>query len=242
MPSTRISSLAAAALVTVVAAATPASAAERTVIVPDDFIPTLSDTRADGHYEVRGTGLRVWTDNPVASSSTNKVAEYWAAPAGPLPTSASMVYTATTGGAPGAQIVFDVDSITGNGNDYNILVGESVYGDNWWLTRSSSAEAKAADPSGADNGGNGSEWFGTLEQWEAALGGENVLAYGFSLGSGVKGDGVIESMTFGGTTYTFGTHTVLASKEECRKGGWATSTKPVFKNQGDCVSWFSAGR
>ena len=39
---------------------------------------------------------------------------------------------------PGQQIVFDVDGVTGNGNDYNILVGEPVYGDNWWLTNGSS--------------------------------------------------------------------------------------------------------
>ena len=73
----------------------------------------------------------------------------------PIPTSASMDYTNNSGIAPGMQIVFDVDSRR-HGND-NILVGESVYGDNWWLTNSSSADAKAADPSGANNGGNGSE-------------------------------------------------------------------------------------
>lgn len=32
---------------------------------------------------------------------------------------------------------------------------------------------------------------------------------------------------------------VLTSKAECKKGGWATSTLPVFKNQGDCVSHFA---
>lgn len=242
MRSTKITSLVAAAVVTVVAAAAPASSAERTVMVPDDFIPALSDTRADGHYELQVAGLRIWTDNANAASSTNKVAEYWSAPGGALPTSGSMDYAPTSGGAPGMQIVFDVDGVTGNGNDYNVLVGESIYRGNWWLTRGSSAEAKAADPSGADNGGNGSEWFGTLAQWEAALAGENVQAYGFSLGSGVRGDGVIRSMTFGDTVHRFGAHTVLTSKEQCKKDGWATSTKPVFKNQGECVSWFSSAR
>ncbi len=53
--------------------------------------------------------------------------------------------------------MFDVDGTTGNGNDYNILVGEpTYYGENWWLTNGSSAEAKAADPSGGNDGGNGS--------------------------------------------------------------------------------------
>lgn len=242
MRTTRITSLLAAAVVTAVAAAAPASAAERTVLVPDDFIPELSATNVDGHYELQGGGLRVWTDNANAGSSTNKVAEYWAAPGGALPTSGSMDYNRTSGSAPGMQIVFDLDGIAGNGNDYNILVGESIYADNWWLTRSSSDDAKAADPSGAQNGGNGSEWFGTLAQWEAALDQESVKAYGFSLGSGVRGDGVIESMAFGEERYTFGAHTVLAGKEECKKGGWAASTKPVFKNQGECVSWFASAR
>ncbi len=226
----------------VVATSSSASAADATVFVPEDFIPALSDTRANGHYEVEGTGLHVWTDNPVSSSSLNKVAEYWEASGGALPTSASMDYTNNSGVEPGMQIVFDVDDIDGNGNDYNVLVGESVYGDNWWLTNSSSADAKAADPSGADNGGNGSEWFGTLAEWEAAFASERVYAYGFSLGSGVLGDGVINSMTFGDTTYTFAEHAALAGKEDCKKGGWATSTMPVFKNQGDCVSFFAAGK
>ncbi len=239
---TRLAGALAAGSVMVVASSSAASAADATVFVPDDFIPALSDTRANGHYDVVGTGLHVWTDNPVSSSSLNKVAEYWEASGGAIPTSASMDYTTNSGIAPGMQIVFDVDSIDGNGNDYNILVGESVYGDNWWLTNSSSADAKAADPSGANNGGNGSEWFGTLAEWEAAFASERVYAYGFSLGSGVLGDGVINSMTFGDTTYTFAEHTVLAGKEDCKNGGWATSTMPVFKNQGDCVSFFAAGK
>ena len=32
----------------------------------------------------------------------------------------------------------------------------------------------------------------------------------------------------------------LAGKDECKKGGWEASTKPVFRNQGDCVSHFAA--
>lgn len=32
---------------------------------------------------------------------------------------------------------------------------------------------------------------------------------------------------------------VLTNKNQCKKGGWATSTLPVFTNQGDCVSHFA---
>jgi hypothetical protein len=33
--------------------------------------------------------------------------------------------------------------------------------------------------------------------------------------------------------------TVLQNKDQCKHGGWATSTEPVFRNQGDCVSHFA---
>ena len=42
------------------------------------------------------------------------------------------------------------------------------------------------------------------------------------------------------TTGTFPPPQVtLHSAEDCKNGGWATSTDPVFKNQGDCVSHFT---
>ena len=31
----------------------------------------------------------------------------------------------------------------------------------------------------------------------------------------------------------------LENADQCKNGGWQTSTRPVFKNQGDCVSWFA---
>ncbi len=43
-----------------------------------------------------------------------------------------------------------------------------------------------------------------------ALPNARVYAGGFSLGSGVKGDGVIDSMTYGGTTYRFSSITAAA--------------------------------
>ena len=64
---------AAVGLVLAASAVLPASAAAQTISVPDDFVTTLSDTRATGHYEVVGTGLRIWTEG---ATSTDKVAEY----------------------------------------------------------------------------------------------------------------------------------------------------------------------
>lgn len=34
----------------------------------------------------------------------------------------------------------------------------------------------------------------------------------------------------------------LSGKDDCKNGGWATSTKPHFKNQGDCVSHFASAK
>lgn len=157
-----------------------------------------SQTRAAGHMTFLGDGLAVWTDD---ATSNAKAAGYFPL-SGPLPTSAGLEWYGTQP-QPGQQIVFDVDGTTGNGNDVNILVGEPVYNGDWWLTNGSSDDAKAADPSGANNSGSGSDYFGTLAQWKAALPNARVLAGGFSLGSGVHGSGVIRSETYGGTKYLF---------------------------------------
>ena len=196
----------AAAAVAVGVAAVPAYAASAT-LRPADL--NTSETRSTGHVEFLRNGLHVWTEGSSNTGpngtggtwNTDKAAGYFALSGG-IPTSASMAWVGSES-EPGKQLVFDADGITGNGNDYNILVGESVYGSVWWLTNSSSATAKTADPSGANNGGSGSEWFGTLAEWQAALPQARALAGGFSLGSGVKGDGVIERMQYGTTVYEF---------------------------------------
>jgi hypothetical protein len=181
------------------AAITPAvSAASVVIIRPGDLIAALSDTRSAGHVTFLADGLHVETDDATANA---KAAEYFPLTGG-IPATASLEWFGTQP-QPGQQLVFDADGVDGNGNDFNILVGEPVYGANWWLTNGSSADAKAADPSGANNGGSGSDWFGTLEEWAAALPDARVYAGGFSLGSGVKGDGVIDSVTYDATTFRF---------------------------------------
>lgn len=180
----------------------------------DDLIAGLSDTRANGTVEFLKEGLRVVTGDNTASSGSanNKAAEYFEV-TGSLPDAGSIDWTGTQPQA-SVQLVFDADNVSGNGNDYNILVGEPVYGANWWLTGGSSAAAKAADPSGAENGGNGSEWFGTLAQWKAALPDATMYASGFSLGSGVKGQGLIRSITLDNDQYLFTDDTVETGPTE----------------------------
>jgi hypothetical protein len=190
---------------TLLLAPSGASADGTVTITPSSEQLVTTETRATGHVDFDAHSLHVWTEG---ATSTDKAAGYF-----PVETpladvgEPSMVWRfndTTLPAVPGQQIVFDADDITGNGNDYNILVGEPVYGDVWWLTGGSSDDAKKVDPSGADNGGNGSEWFGTLDQWRAALPDAVVYQGGFSLGSGVHGDGNLVSMTYGDTTYRFG--------------------------------------
>ena len=222
-----------AALVTAPALAAGAG----TIYVPDDFAKPLSDTRATGHYQVVGTGLRVWTEG---STSTDKVAEY-VAMSTPMASAGepSLEFTNTTGaGVPGFQLVVDFDA---DGAADGILIGEpGVYGNDWWLNNAAKQFVKDGAPS--HSGGYGSADHGTLDGWRTAFPNANVVAFGFSLGSGVKGDGVIDAINFAGTRYTFATPVVLTSKDQCKNGGWATSTKPVFRNQGECVSSFASAR
>lgn len=208
-----------------------------TITVPDDFVPALSDTRATGSYQVVGTGLQIRT---TGSTSTDKVAEY-VATATPLADAGEPTLDFTNssgGGVPGAQLVVDFDN---DDAADGILVGEpGVYGNDWWLNNA--AKQFVQDGAPTTGGGSGSTWFGTLDQWRAAFPSAQVRAFGFSLGSGVKGDGILNAISFAGTRYTFAKPVVLASAQECKDGGWATSTKPVFRNQGECVSSFASAR
>jgi hypothetical protein len=214
--------------------ATPASASTAVLDVPSDFNPALSDTRDTGHYKVSGTGLHIWTEG---STSTDKVAEYvdthtrLATVGEP-----SLDYTNTSGGAPGFQLVVDFDN---DGTNDGILVGEpAADGNDWWASNGSKPFVKEHAPS--HTGGSGSDNHGTLDQWRTAFPTAQVTAFGFSLGSGMKGDGVLNAITFAGSRYSFAV--ILTSKDECKSGGWATSTLPTYRNQGECVSWFATSK
>jgi hypothetical protein len=53
-------------------------------------------------------------------------------------------------------------------------------------------------------------------------------------------DNVVVTTTAGETVYDFEQDpTALTSKEACKNGGWMLSEAPVFKNQGQCVSFFA---
>ena len=138
---------------------------------------------------------------------------------------------------PGFQQVVDFD---GDGKQDGILVGETIYGGDWWASNGSSQFVKDGAPSHAP--GSGSTNHGTLDQWRQAFPNAQVKAFGFSLGSGVYGDWTINAINFAGTRYTFAADVKLASKEECKNGSWATSNLPTYRNQGECVSSFASAK
>ena len=219
--------------------AVPAAHAETTgaIHVPIGFDAQQSDTRANGHLEVVGTGLHIWTDGKTDlgadGRNSDKVAEYVDTNMA-LATVGEPYLDYTDTGAdladPGFQLVVDLD---GGGAD-GILVGEpGSYGNHWWLAGASPAFSDSISvPTG-----DGYAHSAPLNDWRAAFPSARVLAFGFSLGSGVHGDGTIHAINFADTRYSF--DVVVTSKDGCKDGGWATSTAPVYKNQGECVSHFA---
>jgi hypothetical protein len=65
---------------------------------------------------------------------------------------------------------------------------------------------------------------------------------------GIDGLGTVawvDKATLGGVTYDFVTDLVVASKDECKNGGWKTLVRvngTSFKNQGDCIQYVNTGK
>lgn len=167
-----------------------------TVITVDSQFADSQDTRSAGHYEFISGGLKIYTDD---SSSNAKVAWYHGVDYSLANVGApAMDYDVTSGIAPGLQLAVDFDN---NGTIDGILVGESAYGNDWWLTGSAAQFVKDGAPSHST--GYGSLNHGTLDQWLTNFPTAQVKAIGFSLGSGVHASGVLHSLTFGCHVYTF---------------------------------------
>jgi hypothetical protein len=198
----------------------------------------FDDTRSAGHYELVDGGLHIWTDTGATGTpDPRKVAGYFATDfalsgVGTQTIADSLDYTATTGTEPGLQLKVDFD---GDGTVDGILVGETVYGNTWWLNNTAAEFVKAGAPN--NGGGYGSSWYGTLDEWHTAFANAKVKAIGFSLGSGVNGDGVINKISLGCTDYTFDALPARpTAKEQCKNNGWKDGFQTQYKNQGDCVS------
>lgn len=157
----------------------------------------FSETRTGGHNDFRELGgVRVHTDS---DTPQDKAAGYFPAPTALKDAGEpSMDHTYYSGGKPSIQLVTDFD---GNGTPDGILVGETVYGHDWWLSNGSAQVVKDGAPSHV--GGSGSANHGLLSEWRANFPNAKILNVGWSLGSGVQGDGVINSITVGTTMFTF---------------------------------------
>jgi hypothetical protein len=156
-----------------------------------------SQTRSTGHYDFLKEGVRLWTES---NTSTDKVAEYFPVDK-PLAgvTQVDYDWYGTTP-TPGVQYVMDFDN---DGNQDGILVGEKIYGgqDVWLSDGSKDAYKGSGAPS--NTGGSGTANHGTLTEWSNKYPDARILFGGFSLGSGVKGDGVLRSLSYGDDRYVF---------------------------------------
>jgi len=160
----------------------------------------VSQTKSKGHNDLTPDGLHVYTEG---ATSDDKAAAYYpvnyALKDGGTP---AMDFVVTdpleTAATPGLQLVVDFNN---DGTPDGTLVGEAIYGNNWWLTNGSAQFVKDAAPS--HGGGFGSANNGTLNAWLASFPSARVKAIGYSMGSGVYGDGTLKSLTYGCVNYEF---------------------------------------
>ena len=167
--------------------------------VPASFAPLydFDDSGDTGHYEATADGLHIWTEGTTSEDQV-RLLQAVDIPLADV-TSAGVDFTNTSGGGvPSAQLLLDTPAI---GLTEGTLVAEAVYGDVVWLTAGSSDELKALAPH--TGGGFGSNWWGTLAEWGAAVPDATIVAIGFSLGSGVLGDGILHSVDVGDVSYPF---------------------------------------
>ena len=107
------------------------------------------------------------------------------------------------------------------------------YTGGWWSTR-------------AISGVPASSSFVSLADIQTNNPNAVILSFGVNVGHGPAGtfSGNADALRLGlnGTTtvYNFEHAVTLAGKDQCKDGGWMTSTSPAFKNQGDCVSDFAS--
>lgn len=201
-----VAGIATAALVSLAPVA-QADGGQTVTIRQGDFIPSLSDTRSAGHVDFLKEGLHVYTDD---ASSNAKAAEYFSVATQGLPSSADLTWYGTTP-APGSQILFTADTDHSTDGFANILVGESVYNGDYWYPGGTARATAHGITCPETTGGSGSDCHGTLAEWQTAVPSAAVYAVGFSLGSGVKGDGVIHDIQVGDTDYQFTSEPVITT-------------------------------
>ncbi len=161
----------------------------------------FSQSRSGGHHEYVASGLRIYTD---AADYDGKSAGYVATDLNLEDVGTPVLnFTNTSGGAePGINLSLIVDGVW-QGN----LVKEPLFSQ-WWL-----GKAVAGMPAGPNPGYQ--KAYGSIDDFLFAYGQlgytgaeVKIVAIGYSLGSGAKGDGILTSITAGCVNYTFGSETV----------------------------------
>jgi hypothetical protein len=216
-----------------------AQAESVTTLREGQFLTQPSDTRTEGHVMFGTDGLSVVTES---GTSRSKAAEYWKSEMTLADAGEPALDWRGTDAEPGKQLLVDMDDDAStsmyDNNGYKgadaILVGEDVYTldgkPDWWVPASATQAVKDAAPS--HQGGSGSENHGTLDGWRAAFPHAKVVAAGFSLGSGMRGSGVISEVTVGDQTYKFtGKDEVVTPPVDTHEA--FKVTKIVFDPSGD---------
>lgn len=160
----------------------------------------LTETRSAGHNVLVENGLHVYTDTDVTGSPDPRKA------AGYLPVDFALKDYGTfdldwtgTSPAPGGQMLVDLDN---DGTPTGYLVIEDAYNGDWWLSANWANDVDPATLPVSAVGGGGADWA-SPQEWLNAFPDARIMAIGYSLGSGVNGDGIINSITVGCVTYTF---------------------------------------
>ena len=102
--------------------------------------------------------------------------------------------------------------------------------------RPTPADGGPPTPSGVPQAFNS---FVSLAEIQEANPAAVIVSFGVNVGHGPGGtfNGNADALTLGlsgnTTVYDFEHAFTLAGKDECKDGGWMTSTSPPFKNQGD---------
>jgi hypothetical protein len=95
--------------------------------------------------------------------------------------------------------------------------------------------------------GFGGTYFYTLSGLSSVCPNAVVTGFGVNIGTfNPSYDVYTDLFNFNGTTYDFEVNSAPSDKEQCKNGGWASfnPNRPAgpFKNQGDCVSYMTAGK
>jgi hypothetical protein len=196
-----------AVLATAAPSIASASGCGTTVITEADYGSgkTFNTTSSRGATGATGTNVidsRAGVHAVAPEASKPKVATYREVGSIPLAgQTAQSNYLLTesgTGTAPGYQLVTDLNGAAPSG--FAVLVYEPGYGEGVWHT---SKLANGGSPEFGVPEGLGYEGLGTIQQFSDANPDAVINAFGFSLGSGVTGDRVIDSIRFGCNVFDF---------------------------------------